>query len=203
MPERFIYLRKLRLIFTLKLCSVLIKCVFFNWADINNYWTSELQNAIDSWSVNRTKPSVAVESIEVPASPSQRLIVTLDCRWRWLSCPEHQLHLASGPQSQQQVWATCLVSPGARKSGSENHTANKSQEGDFPSCFCLSQKAGLRGEGKISLIQAPPTCLCPRALQIQKVLLPKWLSPSLSPEVLTNMLFKVCTAVSWDKRGCV
>ena len=68
--------------------------------------------------------------------------------------------------------------------------------------LAVSAWAGLQGAGeRISLIQTPPTCLCARALQIQKMLLAKCLSLSLSPEVLTNMLFKVCTGISWDREG--
>lgn len=111
---------------------------------------------------------------------------------------EHQLHLASGPQSQEQVWATCLVSPGARKSSSETHIANKSKARRLLAVSVWARNAGLKGEGEISLIQASlPAC----TLQIQNVLFPECLSPILSPKVLTNMLFKVCTGVSWAKEG--
>ena len=69
--------------------------------------------------------------------------------------------------------------------------------------LAVSACAGLQGAGEGSLIQtaskeAFPSCfsLCARALQIQKMLSQKHLSLNLSPEVLTNMLFKVCTGVS-------
>ena len=67
--------------------------------------------------------------------------------------------------------------------------------------LAVSACAGLQGAGEGSLIQTPTTCLCARALQIQKMLSPKHLSLNLSPEVLTNTLFKVCTGVSWDREG--
>lgn len=139
--------------------------------------------------------------MKVPASPSHRRIVTLGLRWRWLSCPEHQLHIASGLQSQEQVWATCLVSPGARKSSLETRTTNKSRGRRLLAVSAwVRGRAPRRGKNQFPLFKHPlPACVWEHF--ISRIYFHQSLSRSQNPRVLTNMLSKVCTGVSWDQEG--
>ena len=102
----------------------------------------------------------------VPASPSQRLIVTLGHRWRQLSCPEHQLHLASGPPSLEQVWATCLVSPGGGRAALRSMLQTKASNKDSSQLFQPESEMQTPRGGKTqlsSLKQSPSESLCLQA----------------------------------------
>lgn len=137
--------------------------------------------------------------MEVPASPSQRLIVTLGHRWRQLSCPEHQLHLASGPRSPEQVWATHLVPHGRGRAALRPMLQTKASKEDFfklfqPESEMQPESHAVHGKRKSSLLNLSIPYLPMSMSTSESIYLQAWV-----PRCLPICYLK--SGISWDQNG--